>query len=277
MVTGHDEVMWRATGASVRGADHIRRDAPNQDAVGWSFVDEGSGTVLAVADGHGSPSCFRSDAGSDIAVAVARRVLSSVVSGELSPEQASVRIVADWQQAVMDHVAGEPFRDEETQLAWGRPASQDEDAESVWLAYGTTVLAAGASGTTVTLLQLGDGDILVTMPDGTAERPMPTDERLVANQTTSLASKNAADDFRISVVDVSVRGTTLVMLCSDGYTNSFESEEGFLSAAPDYMAVIRKDGLSEVETKLESWLWEHSELGSGDDVTVGLMVGPLRT
>ena len=57
--------------ASTRGYLHIKRGIPCQDASGCFEDLEGRYYAIAVADGHGDPTCMRSDRGSRIAVEVA--------------------------------------------------------------------------------------------------------------------------------------------------------------------------------------------------------------
>ena len=63
----------------------------------------------------------------------------------------------------------------------------------------------------------------------------------------------------------------LILVSTDGYANSFREEHGFLAVGVDLMKMIRSEGLGPIRKNLESWLREASELGSGDDVTVGIL------
>ena len=64
----------------------------------------------------------------------------------------------------------------------------------------------------------------------------------------------------------------LVLASTDGYVNSFADDAGFLKVGSDLLAMIRSEGLDQVGIQLEGWLGEVSELGSGDDVSLGLLV-----
>jgi hypothetical protein len=120
-------------------------------------------------------------------------------------------------------------------------------------------------------LQLGDGDILVVSETGEVIRPLPGDERLFANETTSLCSHNAWCDFRVSFQPLLSRPPALILLATDGYANSFHNEVGFLKVGPDILEKIRSGGLDVVNEGLETWLSETSQLGSGDDITLGII------
>ncbi len=64
----------------------------------------------------------------------------------------------------------------------------------------------------------------------------------------------------------------LVLITTDGYVNAFTSNAGFLKAATDILALGRSEGWDYVEKHLSQWLEEASMQGSGDDVTVALLV-----
>ncbi len=69
-------IRWNVTGGTRRGMSHVQSDLKNQDAIRYLVSREAATVVLAVADGHGSDLCFRSDVGSRLAVETAVEVLS---------------------------------------------------------------------------------------------------------------------------------------------------------------------------------------------------------
>ncbi len=69
-------IEWRIISETVPGASHIRAGIPNQDSI--LCVRESSRSlpiVISIADGHGSPKCFRSDFGSRFAVKKAAQIV----------------------------------------------------------------------------------------------------------------------------------------------------------------------------------------------------------
>src|SRR5438552_3532580 len=58
------QIRWRVAGATCRGSSHVRSGLPNQDAIEYWASPDGNTAVMAVADGHGTALCFRSEAGS---------------------------------------------------------------------------------------------------------------------------------------------------------------------------------------------------------------------
>ena len=151
-----------------------------------------------------------------------------------------------------------------SQTAAGRPGAH--------LAYGATLLAVVVAESFILYLQLGDGDILVVSEAGEVSRaPLPTDERLFANETTSLCLRDAWREFRSHFQVISASSPALILVSTDGYGNSFRDEAGFLQVGADVLAMIRADGLDAVSASLETWLTEASQEGSGDDVTLGIL------
>jgi hypothetical protein len=119
-------------------------------------------------------------------------------------------------------------------------------------------------------LQLGDGEILNVSAQGTTTRPLPPDDRLIANQTTSLCQPEAWRDFRSSwVTDGAL--PTLVLLSTDGYANSFRSDDDFLKIGQDYLEIIREQGIASLAEELPAILTEATQEGSGDDITLAIL------
>lgn len=270
---------WDIAGASVLGTAHAKSGLQNQDAVGW-WPDIGGGPVaiVAVADGHGSAKCFRSSTGAAIAVDVAvttMEALSDSAESDLrvAATELPTLLITAWNEAVAADIDAHPIsRDEwrDLEQAAGEGAVREVAASPVF-AYGSTLLAALASGNVLVLFQIGDGDILTVTDAAHVERPMPDDPRVIGNTTTSLAGQNAADDARLVIADAGASEIALVMLSTDGYSNSFADSSGFLEVGSDLLELIGEHGLDVVSQRLGGWLAQASQLGSGDDVTVGLL------
>ena len=145
------------------------------------------------------------------------------------------------------------------------------EAGDVLVQYGSTLLTVLAGPEVLLFLQLGDGDILVVADDGTVTRPMPEDSRLMANETTSLCTVDAWREIRVALYPLVEGAPALILLATDGYANSFVSEQDFLRVGPDYLQAIREEGLAAVGSHLDEWLAEASTQGSGDDITLGIV------
>ena len=270
-------VPWRLATASVRGATHMRASQPNQDALCQLPVSGDGWPFIAVADGHGSAKSFRSETGAILAVASAMVVVPQILSDPAIADTGSLklqlpqRVVDVWRLGVERHIAEQPFTPDEWARLLASVGAQGraEVETNPWLAYGTTLLFAAVRAEHVIYAQLGDGDILLVATDGTVSRPCwPADRRLFANETTSLCRPEAWLDMRI---DVQSDNPALIMLATDGYANSFANDADFRRVGTDLLAMIRADGLAAVAAALPDWLDESSRLGSGDDITLGLI------
>jgi pSer/pThr/pTyr-binding forkhead associated (FHA) protein len=273
----------------VRGASHVRSNAPNQDAVRWR-LDPSPGNVLvvAVADGHGSAKSFRSHVGARLAVALATELLwdrIADVPAAPDPRQDADNLRAllpelteRWALEVRAELARRPFGAAELRRLEERASSGGlaELERNPLLAYGATLLAVMVSRTAVHYAQLGDGDILTVWRNGEVQRPLPADRQLIANETTSLCQPDAWRQFRTGSVGLD-EAPRLVLLSTDGYANSFASDDEFLQVGSDLLAMIERDGLEAVEGRLEGWLNETSEHGAGDDVSLAIVSLPFST
>lgn len=295
------QLKWRCIGESVKGASHVRSGLPNQDAIRW-FPESGIGLplILAVSDGHGSAKSFRSDRGSRFAVETAIKVIQEFfLSSQSSDINFSAlkdaaqrllppRLVNEWRKAVNkdlglsendeEKLTNKPnFTDEEKQIL------VDKDGEAAWqavennyfLAYGATVLAVLVTEFFIVYIQLGDGDILEVDSKGNTTRPLERDPNLIANETTSLCMNKAWNEFQIHLEQYP-KGTpkqmpALILVSTDGYSNSFSTDEGFFKIGQDYRQMFKSNLTEEVRQKLEGFLQETSEKGSGDDITLGMI------
>jgi hypothetical protein len=270
---------WQITGASVRGAGHARAKKPNQDAIAWRGARRsGDPAVLAISDGHGAARYVRSHRGAKLAVQIAADLLKDFAEqhgratdlvglAHLAGEQLPRSIVRTWQDQALADFAARPLTATERKH-WPSPAHASDDPVRV---YGATLVAAVLTPRYLLFCQLGDGDILIVDAAGAVGRPpLPVDDRLVANHTTSLCGQDAWLDMRVYFQPLADRPPQLVMLTSDGYANSFADESGFFAAASDILLALQTHGLRHTANRLPHWLHATSAAGSGDDISVGL-------
>ena len=277
--------VWRVIGESVPGATHLRAGIPNQDAI-LQLRETGTGAplVVSVSDGHGSDKCFRSDRGSRFAVNTATQLLREFINrarhralSEIEDEARRVlpqEFVKRWREAVEADLARNPLKAEELETLEKNDGARARKLveENTSLAYGATSLTVAVDETFILYLQLGDGEILTVSDEGEVRRPLPDDERLFANETTSLCSDGAGEDFRIQLHSLAEQPPpALILLSTDGYVNSFSDEAGFLKVGSDLLSMLRSDGYDSVNESLRGWLEEATRMGSGDDTTVAII------
>lgn len=277
---------WYAVGNSVRGASHIRSGAENQDDF-MILPQEGIGeyVVATLSDGHGDAKCFRSKTGSRFAVETATSELIKFIEGPLQNEHISVisreaqeslvsRIHKEWQNKISEDQEKNKFTDEEiSRLEKSKGAAAVKAVNSnPFLAYGATLSAVLVSQEYIVYLQIGDGEIIMVPEDGPPERPIPVDERLFGNETTSLSGKNAVGDFRVYFQSIYGPAPALIFLCSDGYSNAYQTDESLFQAGTDILGLVKSKGIEVLETNLNSWLKDTTEKFTGDDTTLVVLV-----
>ncbi len=72
----------------------------------------------------------------------------------------------------------------------------------------------------------------------------------------------------INAVDHNIE---MILISTDGYSNSFRTEAGFLAIGSDYLNMVRQSGLMCVSDQLEGILANTSRGGSGDDISLGIL------
>ncbi len=270
---------WQVIGATVPGASHLRAGIPNQDAI--LFLRESSvglPIILSLSDGHGSNKCFRSDRGSRYAVMIGAQLMREVLNDDPSKiAESRTRLTQEfarrWNEAVTADLARQPLSEEEL----ARLATKDSEharravEAHPLLAYGATSLTVALTQSFIVYLQLGDGEILTVSETGKVAKPLPEDDRLLANETTSLCTKNAAEDFRFFYQPLTDALPALILLSTDGYVNSFSDDAGFQKVGSDILEMLRSDGFDVVNHSVKDWLEEATRIGSGDDCTLGLI------
>lgn len=279
---------WQVIGSSVRGASHARTGLPNQDAIGWKQGADSTGPlIVAVSDGHGSAKYFRSHVGSQLAIEAALALGQEFLSGQpdlknfsaikrTAEERLPTELARRWTEAVEKHIEINPVSAEElsTLEKSAGAAAREAIAANPAQAYGATILTILVEESFILYLQLGDGDMLLVSEQGEVERPLPKDERLFANETTSLSSQSAWSDFRFEFQTLVSIPPALILVSTDGYANSFVNEEAFLKVGKDMLEILCSSGVETVERSLETWLAEASEAGSGDDITLAIIYRP---
>jgi serine/threonine protein phosphatase PrpC len=282
---------WLCTGKSVRGASHDRSGLPNQDAISWYPESRmGAPLILAVSDGHGSAKSFRSDRGSQFAVQIAIEVIqeflladpienihTSIVKNmeDMVKRLLPTKITERWQDIVRSHIQENEFTDEEkTNLSIKEgEKSLNSIQDNPFLVYGATLLVVAVTDSFILYLQIGDGDILRVDEDGKTTKPLVRSADLIGNETTSLCMRKAWNQFQIVVEaqNVSTPKPALILLSTDGYSNSYASDEEFFKIGADYLQEIREIGIDSLEHQLEELLKGISSGGSGDDITIGII------
>lgn len=273
MISGK-QPRWELIGASRRGASHQRKGTANQDA--WGRWESACGArLIAVADGHGSPRAMRSHLGARQAIHTVREVVSQWLEdggvegegGALSRLPAT--ILGSWRKKIAADLLVNPLQAHELEKL--ETAARAEVLLDPIQAYGTTLLVVVVQEEELIIIAIGDGEVLGVGPAG-SQALLLDDERFIANETTSLSMKAAESEFQVRSLAWRSEEIEMVLVCTDGVSNAFRSREGFQKLGGDLLEQLRERGKEEVEVDLPGWLDDFSKEGSGDDVTLAMMV-----
>lgn len=251
---------WRVGGASALGAAHQRVGKGNEDAAAW-LPREGGGEqiVAAVSDGHGAKAHFRSAAGSRIAVDEAVRILAADLQDPDADDDALAgAILQAWRTAVLADLATRPFTPSDPATPGSRLGP-----------YGATLLTLAADDSALTVLQIGDGDLVLGFPDGRMQRPLRGDDGLIGEETYSLCQDDAETRFRVANLwrDNDAAWPDFALLSTDGVSKSYETDAAFTAAVGQLRDLARADWAALI-ADLPRWLSDLSARGSGDDCTL---------
>lgn len=268
VTASHPNDRFQGFCCTVQGHSHKKDNRKCQDAS--EYLANNDFGIAVVSDGHGSSRHFRSDVGANLAVACALRQVKAFICSSEGPVQLksdhdkSLRgleenIIYTWREAVLRHFEENPLTEAEEALC----AEKKIPKEKPVIFYGATLLFSAITPAYAFAAKIGDGSPVFLKKDGTALLPVPEDEKLFGNFTTSLCDEDAIDNFRHHFSEESLDA---IFLSTDGVVNSY-AEEGFLNFNREILLQMRKD--HEVTKKeLELWLPQLSERGSGDDMSI---------
>ena len=260
----------------VKGATHVRNQMPCQDNKKIVKISDEI-TIIALADGHGSSKCPRSDRGSMIAVNSFYHIMKKYLEiyGEdeeglshlitFLNREGDVRFAQDvceeWQARVKQSFYKnkvEGMTNEDGSIKW----------PSVFSLYGTTLLGMLITDSFVFSFQIGDGDISAVTKD--AVEPLVEPEKFLGTETHSLSKPDAWRKAVASVhrLELDSQEPYMYMLSTDGFANSYTSDKEYQKTCIDYLKMLQEYGIDVVQANLKKWLTETSELGCGDDITV---------
>ena len=260
----------------VKGATHVRNQMPCQDKKKIVKISDEI-TIIALADGHGSSKCPRSDRGSMIAVNSFYHIMKKYLEiyGEDEEDithlmtflnrEGDVRFAQDvceeWQARVKQSFYKnkvEGMTNEDGSIKW----------PSVFSLYGTTLLGMLITDSFVFSFQIGDGDISAVTKD--AVEPLVEPEKFLGTETHSLSKPDAWRKAVASVhrLELDSQEPYMYMLSTDGFANSYTSDKEYQKTCIDYLKMLQEYGIDVVQANLKKWLTETSELGCGDDITV---------
>lgn len=144
----------------------------------------------------------------------------------------------------------------------------EKDRAAIYRLYGSTLVGLVIASAYVFAFQLGDGDIVYVDNNG-IDRVLQAD-KILGTETHSLSK---IDSWKRAITALRRRNVEdclpcMFMLSTDGFSNSYRSEQEYEKTCVQYFEMVKQHGASAVNASLKGWLSETSALGCGDDITV---------
>jgi serine/threonine protein phosphatase PrpC len=134
--------------------------------------------------------------------------------------------------------------------------------------YGSTLIGLVIAPEFLFAFQLGDGDIVRV--DKTEVEQVVTGDKILGVETHSIGKLDAWKSVitRTVRVDANESLPYAYFLTSDGFANSYATQEEYERTMKDYFEAILDHGVDAVKNNLPEWLSETSANGCGDDITM---------
>lgn len=274
---------------SVIGQSHIKKGTPKEDFGTIKKFEDC--LVFVLGDGHGDPTCFRSQIGSEMICDIAVETLSSFCETvkennrekELFVERTAQNMVRQlvsvlfgtWKKRTVEHLKENPYTEEELAFMESKRQSGSRTIkaydEGVGLEhiYGTTFIAGALTDKFLLLLHQGDGKCSVMYSDGEYDEPVPWDDRCFSNVCTSVCDADSIESCRFSVINLEEKPVIACVLSSDGVEDSFAEDMDLVHSYYDEILLLgAENGQEALEKHLEETLPDMTKNGSNDDITI---------
>lgn len=250
----------------VRGYSHLKSKVRCQDR--YRVKKRPEGTIISVADGHGSKKCVYSHEGAEIATEVFCDILIDLCKTYSNDHEGLRQFLTRNREEVIPKKIVQQWR---IRVENHHLKKHGEEKFSFSL-YGTTLLGLFITDDFYFAVQLGDGDIICVDRNNNTDYVIKP-EKLLGTETYSISSKDAWRFMQSSMNFFSgdrTRFPVLFMVSTDGYSNSFLTGEEFMKSGGEYFKLIDTYGTVRIKENLKSWLREISHDGCGDDIAMVL-------
>lgn len=277
-----------AFSATETGYNHTRINKVCEDAS--DFYDDEKMHICVVADGHGSDNYPRTEFGSKFAVdAAIKNVIEFVNIAEKSQvindaennfermNQLAKSILRSWYESVEEDYNKKPFTEKELEKVSdkykNRYLSENIEERKVEKAYGCTLIIYVITDDYSFGMQIGDGKCVLIDENGQFLEPIPWDDDCQLNVTTSICDDDAIDEFRFYISD---KIPTAVFVGSDGIDDSYANEEELYALYRSILKIFIEHGDEVGKSEIREYLPVLTKRGSGDDVSMGLIINQKR-
>lgn len=270
--------------ATAQGYNHIKNNKVCEDSSG--HYDAENFKICIVADGHGSDDYPRTDRGSRFAVDSAIKCIEQFVQTAPAIDvladykknypmltQLAKSILNLWHQKIQSDYEKNPFNATELSKVNEKYClkylSDNEDIRKIEKAYGTTLIVFVVTEAYSFGIQIGDGKCVVVDQNGEFVEPIPDDDNCQLNVTTSLCDSDAIDEFRYYVTD----SMPAAVFCgTDGIEDSYATLDELHALYRSILNIYIEYGIDIGNSELNEYLPVLSQRGSGDDVSIALII-----
>jgi serine/threonine protein phosphatase PrpC len=142
------------------------------------------------------------------------------------------------------------------------------DVPALLRKYGSTLLGLVIADDFVFAFQLGDGDIVRI--DDTEIETLVEGDKILGVETHSIGKEKAWENALSKVIRINKSDNLpyAYFLTTDGFANSYPSQDEYEKAIRDYFDVMKTHGADAIKSNLAKWLSETSAMGCGDDTTM---------
>ena len=263
----------------VMGEKHEVNNQQCQDVA--EKYDTSDMQMIAVADGHGDKTCFRSHLGSQFAIQAVFDTVKSILSandalGNFSVPEIKQIVSQNWRYLVHQHYSNNPITAREYLAA---NIGNDIFNLEPYHLYGTTLLFALSTKEQIFLLQIGDGSCVMWNSDGSFCMPIENDADNKLNVTSSLSSIESYKKMRHRLINFSAgnddKRPVAIFLNTDGLDNCFKIVQRKSAIYKFYDAVLQNviDNDFEITNNyLKNELPILTKQGSTADISVAYMI-----
>jgi serine/threonine protein phosphatase PrpC len=178
-------------------------------------------------------------------------------------------IISRWNMLVTTDIEAHPFTEEELYAVPVKIASEYRVGEQRENAYGTTLISVLWTDDFFLVLHIGDGTCVLLNNEAEFIQPVPIDEKCFLNVTTSLCDKNAIESFRHYF---SKEQPVAVIIGTDGIDDCFAGMDKLYDFYRVILSSFIDKDLEDAQTELKDYLPRLSEQGSGDDISIGIII-----
>ena len=266
-----DLFKWDVIGEKVIGYNH----KVCQDYISYEKLN--NGVIIALADGHGSPSCIHSEVGSKLAVETAINILKDIYYKVYSDKNKKIKNKR--LERIEKIVKSHKFKKNIENL-WKKKVEDHHKTiypvvyKTNYIKYGTTLVSALVTDSFTIYVKIGDGDIFTyRMEDEELYERIIEKDKAVNNFIVNSMCLNEAYKY----IDVEFHNFKnkkppyAVFLCTDGFSNSFKLDEEIFESLKYYYEVIKNNEKEDVQKNIKTELENMTKLKSKDDISFGVV------